>query len=56
VVLQHGHFGKWIRNILKVLKCAGKGWKQADRLREKWKVLHSQDEDEYPTYNKQKEG
>jgi hypothetical protein len=28
MVLKLGHFGKWIRNIRKVLKCgAGEGWK-----------------------------
>jgi hypothetical protein len=31
VVMKPGHFGKWIRNTWKGLKCgAGEGWKKSD--------------------------
>jgi hypothetical protein len=54
MALKLGHFSKQIRNTWKVLKCgAGEGWKKSVGL----KISEmSQGGEEYPIYNKKKEG
>jgi hypothetical protein len=51
-MLRFGHFGKWMRNTWKVLKCGdGEGWRKSIGSCEKLRSIN-----EYPKYNKVEEG
>jgi hypothetical protein len=56
MVLKLGHFGKYIRSTLTVLKCgAGTGWRRSVEPIV-WDMEKCQAGDEYPADNKKDEG